>query len=184
MQQEAERILAFWREAGPQKWFGGGAAFDLEVKEHLLPAYQQAADRLLDHWQESAEGALARLILLDQVPRNMFRGTPRAFATDELALAGAEAAIAQGFDRAPEVERAPTLRSFFYLPLMHAEDEQTQARCVSLYREWGEENGLSHALIHHDAIARFGRFPHRNLILGRAMRAEEQAYLDEGGFSG
>ncbi|MGQ3673541.1 DUF924 family protein [Xanthobacter sp. TB0136] len=184
MQHDAAGILDFWRKAGPDKWFGGGPAFDDEVRQHLLPAYEQAVDRLLDHWQKDAESALARLILLDQVPRNIFRGSPRAFATDALARAGAEEAIAKGFDRAPEVERAPTLRGFFYLPLMHAEDVEAQARCVALYREWGEENGLSYALVHQDIIVRFGRFPHRNLILGRTMTPDEQAYLDAGGFSG
>lgn len=184
MQQDAAGILSFWRAAGPPKWFQGGEAFDEEVKLHLLPAYEQAASGALDHWRENAQGALARLILLDQVPRNVFRGTPKAFATDALALAGAQDAIARGFDRDPQVELAPSLRSFFYLPLMHAEDEATQDRCVALYEAWGDENGLHHARVHHEAIARFGRFPHRNVILGRVMTPDEQAYLDGGGFTG
>ncbi len=194
MQQDAAGILSFWRASGPPKWFQGGEAFDEEVKVNLLPAYEQAASGALDHWREDAQGALARIILLDQVPRNVFRGTPKAFATDPLALAGAQDAIARGFDRDPQVEQAPTLRSFFYLPLMHAEDVATQARCVALYEAWGDENGLyeawgdenglNYARVHQEAIDRFGRFPHRNVILGRVMTPDEQAYLDGGGFTG
>lgn len=175
-------VLAFWSAAGREKWFGGGPDFDAAVREALLPPHELAASGALKGWAGTAEGALAVIILLDQVPRNVFRGTPRAFATDGLALAAAEAALARGFDTAPEVPAV--LRSFFYLPFMHAEDEAAQARCVALYRAGENEEGLRFALLHQEAIARFGRFPHRNPILGRDTTPEEQAYLDAGGFSG
>lgn len=177
-------ILAWWRAAGRECWFGGGAAFDTEVRARLLPAHDAAMAGQLAPWAEMAEGAVALLILLDQVPRNVFRGSPRAFASDANALRLADAALARGFDRAPEILAPPSLRGFFYLPFMHAEDAACQARCVALYQGAGDADGLAYALIHQDAITRFGRFPHRNPILGRAMTAAEQAYLDGGGFSG
>ncbi|MEP9354391.1 DUF924 family protein [Xanthobacter sp. KR7-65] len=177
-----EAVLDFWQKAGPQKWFDGGPAFDAEVRTGLLPAFEAAAGSALDSWQGTAPGALARIILLDQVPRNVFRGTPRAFATDAMALAGAERAVDRGFDKDPSIPEA--LRSFFYLPFMHAEDKGTQARCVALYRVLGNAENLEYALIHKDAIDRFGRFPHRNAILGRPSTPEEEAYLKDGGFSG
>ncbi|MGE4373230.1 MAG: DUF924 family protein [Xanthobacter sp.] len=183
-QAEINAVLDFWRSEGPQKWFGGGSVFDEEVKNHLLPAYERAVAGELDDWQDAPESAVARIILLDQVPRNVFRGTPRAFATDPIALASAEDAVARGFDRDQAVNAPPALRGFFYLPFMHAENERAQARCVALYEAWGDENGLAFARIHQDAITRFGRFPHRNSILGRVTTPEEQAYLDGGGFSG
>lgn len=177
-------VLAWWRAAGRARWFGGDPAFDAAVRAALLPAYEDAAAGRLDHWAGTAEGAAALLILLDQVPRNVFRGTPRAFATDAQALAVAERAIARDFDVAPGVNAAPSLRGFFYLPLMHAEDPARQARCVALYRAAGDDDGLAYARLHQDVIARFGRFPHRNPVLGRPMTADEQAYLDAGGFRG
>jgi len=180
----AAAILAWWRAAGREQWFGGGPAFDAAVRERLLSEHLEAAAGALDPWAATPEGALALVILLDQVPRNVFRGTPRAFASDAQALAVAEAALAHGFDRAPEVLAPPSLRGFLYLPFMHAEDASHQQRCVDLYRAAGDADGLDYALIHQQAIARFGRFPHRNPILGRAMTAEEQAYLDAGGFRG
>ena len=175
-------VLAFWRAAGREKWFGGGAAFDEEVRAALLPAHEAAVAGALDAWRETPEGALAWIILTDQVPRNAFRGTPRAFATDARALEAAERAVERGFDGAPEI--APALRTFFYLPFMHAEDRAAQARGVDLYRALGQEEGMAFALGHKEIIDRFGRFPHRNPILGRQMSAEEQAYLDGGGFGG
>lgn len=177
-----EAVLSFWQAAGREKWFGGGPAFDEEVRAALLPAYEAAAESALDSWQGTAPGALARIILLDQVPRNVFRGTPQAFATDAMALAAAEKAVDRGFDADPSIPEA--LRSFFYLPFMHAEDPAAQARCVALYKALGQEEGVRYALIHQECIERFGRFPHRNAILGRATTPEEADYLANGGFSG
>ncbi|MFG1359883.1 DUF924 family protein [Xanthobacter pseudotagetidis] len=180
----AAGVLGFWLAAGPDKWFTADPAFDAAVREALLPLHEAAAAGRLDGWAQAREGALALVLLLDQVPRNLFRGTPRAFATDPAALAVAEAALARGDDDPARLGDYSALANFFYLPLMHAEDPARQARCVDLYRQAGDENGLKYALIHQEIIDRFGRFPHRNPILGRDMRPEEQAYLDQDGFRG
>jgi uncharacterized protein (DUF924 family) len=173
-------ILQFWRSAGEQKWFAGDDAFDAEVRRHFLPAYENATSGKLDDLEAKPEGALALLILLDQMPRNMFRGTARAYAADPLARAVARRALARGFDRAvPTPER-----QFFYLPFMHSEALADQERGVELYRNAGDAGGLKYAEQHAAIIRRFGRFPHRNPLLGRPTTAEEQAFLDAGGFAG
>jgi uncharacterized protein (DUF924 family) len=171
-------VLAFWRAAGPAKWFAKDDAFDAEIGARFLATHEAAAKGLLS-WEETPEGALALLLLLDQFPRNMFRGTPRAYATDPLALAVAKRALARGFDT-----QLPALRVFFYLPFMHSEELADQERCVALVRGLGDEEALKFAVDHEDIIRRFGRFPHRNAILGRTTTAEEQAFLDGGGFAG
>jgi uncharacterized protein (DUF924 family) len=176
----AEDVISFWRDAGPERWFTPDADFDRDVRERFLETHEAAAAGRLQEWQDSPDGVLALLILLDQFPRNMFRGTPRAFATDPLALGIADRAIEREFDRKVE----PMLRSFFYLPFMHSEKLADQERCLALYRELGNEDGTKYAEIHLDAIRRFGRFPHRNTILGRPSTGEEIAYLEGGGFSG
>jgi len=174
-----EAVLAFWREAGPDKWFTRDDAFDADIRAKFLPTYEAAAAGQLDDWERSAEGTLALLIVLDQFPRNMFRGQARCYAADPLARAVAHRALKRGCDQdVPEAERG-----FFYLPFMHSEDIADQQRCVGLYREAGDPN-LSYAERHADIIRRFGRFPHRNAALGRTTTPEEQAYLDEGGFKG
>jgi uncharacterized protein (DUF924 family) len=173
-------VVAFWQAAGPGKWFAKDAAFDAEIRARFLTAHEAAAAGRLAAWEESAEGALALLILLDQFPRNMFRGTPRAFATDALARAVADRAITHGFDSAVD----ETLRTFFYLPFMHSERLVDQERSVALYANAGGEDGRKYAELHADIIRRFGRFPHRNAILHRETTAEERAFLDSGGFSG
>ncbi|MBL8311727.1 MAG: DUF924 family protein [Burkholderiales bacterium] len=175
----ARDIVSFWRDAGPERWFRKDAAFDTVFRERFAVEHEAAASGGLDAWQASAEGALALLILLDQYPRNSFRGSPRMFATDAQAVAVANAALARGFDR----ELGDEMQRFFYLPFMHSERLSDQERCVELYRPLGGD-GLRYAEIHRDAVARFGRFPHRNPILGRTMTAEEQTYLDNGGFAG
>ncbi len=173
-------IVSFWQQAGPQRWFMPDAAFDETIRGRFLPAHEQAAAGALAGWANAAEGALALLLLLDQFPRNMFRGQARAFATDAQARAIANAAIARGHD----LVVAPALRSFFYLPLMHAEDMRDQERCVVLYQAAHNQEGLRFAVIHAEAIRRFGRFPHRNAALGRMTTPAERAYLDAGGFRG
>lgn len=172
-------VVTFWRDAGPERWFRKDAAFDTQFRERFAAEHEAAARGDLAGWQDSAEGALALLILLDQYPRNSFRNTARMFATDAQAVAIADAAIARGFDRAV----GDDMRRFFYLPFMHSEQLADQERSVALYRAL-DGDGLRYAEIHRDAIARFGRFPHRNPVLGRAMTGEEQKYLDEGGFAG
>lgn len=172
-------IIAFWREAGPDRWFKKDAAFDDEIKRRFLAAHEAAAAGKLTDWERSAEGALALLILLDQFPRNMFRGEARAFATDPLARAVTSRAILNGFDGA-----FPDMRSFFYLPFEHSENLADQERGLALYKAMGDDDGLKWAKLHADIIRRFGRFPHRNAVLGRVTTPEEQAFLDGGGFAG
>ena len=172
-------VVAFWRAAGPERWFAKDAAFDDEIRRRFLKAHEAAATGKLTEWEAGAEGALALLILLDQFPRNMFRGAARAFATDALARAIASRAILNGFDGA-----FPDLRGFFYLPFEHSEDLADQERGITLYKAAGDEDGLKWAELHADIIRRFGRFPHRNAVLGRVGTPDEQKFLDDGGFAG
>jgi uncharacterized protein (DUF924 family) len=175
-----DQILAFWRAAGPDKWFEPDDVFDGEIRAQFVPTYEAAARGALDHWQETADGVLALLVLLDQFPRNLFRGKARAYATDAQARAIADRALDRAIDREFPIEE----RQFFYLPFMHSEDLADQECCVALYRNSDDAQGLRHAEIHADIIRRFGRFPHRNRALGRATTPEEQAFLDSGGFGG
>lgn len=179
MQYRPGDVVAFWQEAGPERWFEKDAAFDARFRERFLAQHEAAARGELNAWQTTAEGALALLLLLDQFPRNAFRGTPRMYATDPLARRMAAAAIEAGHDRVVQ----PELQVFFYLPFGHSEDLADQERSAALCRELDERNHAG-AQRHCDIIRRFGRFPHRNPILGRATTAEEQHFLDEGGFAG
>jgi uncharacterized protein (DUF924 family) len=172
-------ITSFWREAGPKRWFEKDEAFDAEIRTRFEAAHQAAGRGEYDDWIETAEGALALLLMLDQFPRNLYRGSAHAFATDPLARKTARAAIARGHDRAVE----PELRQFFYLPFEHSEDLADQDEGVALAEASGPEDA-KWALIHRAIIAHFGRFPHRNRCLGRETTPEEQAFLDGGGFSG
>jgi uncharacterized protein (DUF924 family) len=172
-------VVEFWREAGPSRWFAKDTAFDRRFRERLLSTHEAAAHGDLDGWLASPTGALALIILLDQFPRNAFRGTPRMYATDAKARAMATAAIEAGHDQAAPKD----LRLFLYLPFGHSEDPADQERSVAFAQALGEPD-LSHAKRHRDIIRRFGRFPHRNPILGRVMTAEEQRYLDAGGYAG
>ena len=171
-------ILAFWREAGPDHWYSKDDAFDAEVRRRYLDLWQQAIAGELSSWETSDDGALALVIVLDQFPRNMFRGKPETFSSDAKALAVAERAVARGADARID----PTLLEFLYLPFMHSEAIADQLRCVELFQN--SPDNLKYAREHADIIRRFGRFPHRNGMLGRATTPEEQAYLDAGGFSG
>ena len=170
-------VVAFWREAGMAKWFRGGAAFDAECRARWQDAHFAAARRELDHWLETADGALALLVLLDQIPRNIFRGSGHAFATDPLALHFAARAIDAGFDARVE----PALRMFLYLPFEHSEAMADQDRAVALFATLGDDGLLGYANAHRGVIARFGRFPHRNRALGRGNTPDEQAWLEAGG---
>lgn len=175
-------IVFFWREAGQERWYAKDEAFDAQIRARFLTSHEAAARGELWDWEQTAEGALALLILLDQFPRNLFRGSAHAFATDAAALLVADRAIARGFDS--EVEGP--LRQFFYLPLMHAEDLGAQERCVASFELAGPgfDANLKYARVHRDVIERFGRFPHRNPLFGRVTTPEEQAFLDAGGFAG
>ena len=174
-----ETILAFWREAGPDKWFTRDDAFDADIREKFLATYEAAAAGKLSAWEATADGALALAIVLDQFPRNMFRGDARCYATDPLARQVANRALKCGYDQDVPAEE----RRFLFLPFMHSEEMADQRRCVALYREAGDDD-LKYAERHADIIRRFGRFPHRNALLGRATTPEEQAYLDADGFKG
>ncbi len=175
----AAEVVAFWRDAGPSRWFAKNDAFDADFGARFAAAHEAAAQGRLDAWAANAEGALALLILLDQFPRNAFRGTARMFATDARARDVARAALEAHHDQQVE----PVLRPFFYLPFMHSESLADQDRSVALNGAMDAET-RRFAALHHDIIERFGRFPHRNGVLGRATTAEEQAFLDQGGFAG
>ena len=174
------QVLDFWFGAGPDKWFSKDDAFDAAIRERFLPSYEAAAAGRLTNWEAAPESALALVIVLDQFPRNMFRGSPRIFAADALGLAVAKRAVAQGFDRRLDLPK----RNFFYLPFMHSENLADQERCIELSRQNADQNTLKYAELHADIIRRFGRFPHRNPVLGRSTTAEEKAFLDGGGFAG
>lgn len=175
-----EELFLFWKDAGPDKWFLADPAFDEQVRVRFLETYEAGLRGELDHWERSAYGSFALVILLDQFPRNMFRGTPKAFASDEKAKSIADRAIAAGRDKAVD----PEVHTFFYMPFMHSESLADQERCVALMAASGKQENIKYAEIHRDAIARFGRFPHRNEILGRKSTPEEAAYLEGGGFRG
>jgi uncharacterized protein (DUF924 family) len=175
----AAEVVAFWRNAGPDRWFAKDDAFDQRFRTQCLALHEAAARGALASWSATHEGALALVLLLDQFPRNCFRGTARMFATDALARSVASAAIEAGHDQAVE----PALRVFFYLPFEHSEDIADQDRSVALSQPLSEEY-LRYAELHRDIILRFGRFPHRNAVLGRASTVDEQRFLDEGGFAG
>ncbi|SFM55715.1 DUF924 family protein [Variovorax sp. OV329] len=176
----AQAVLDFWREAGPQKWFKKDEAFDAQFKARFEAAHEAAASGAFDHWGDSAEGSLALLVLLDQLPRNAWRNTARMYATDDKALEVARRAVDAGQDMQIE---DPGLRAFFYLPFMHSESLADQERSVALCAR-ADANNLRFAKHHRDIVARFGRFPHRNEVLGRESTAEESAFLAEGGFTG
>src|ERR1043165_2264435 len=175
----ADTVLSFWKEAGYDKWYAREDAFDAAVRDKFMPTYEAAATGRLSSWEATADGALALCIVLDQFPRNIFRGDPRTYASDEAARAVANRALKRGYDQDVPDE----LRGFFFLPFMHSEDLVDQERCVQLYRA-AESADLKYAEEHRDIIRRFGRFPHRNAILSRTTTPEEQKYLDEGGFKG
>ena len=173
----ATELVAFWRDAGMAKWFRGGDAFDAECRARWLDAHFAAARREFDDWMEDADGALALVLLLDQIPRNVFRDSGHAFATDPLALHYANRAIDAGHDAKIDAG----MRFFFYLPFEHSEAIADQDRAVELFTSLGNANLLGYANAHRDVIARFGRFPHRNAALGRGNTTEEQAWLAAGG---
>jgi uncharacterized protein (DUF924 family) len=176
-ERAVEHVLAFWFAEGREaQWFEGGEAFDRAVAEALGPLYEQAATGALDAWAGGPRGALALIILLDQVPRNLYRGSARAFATDAKARAVCHAALAAGHDAALATEAE---KVFLYLPLEHSEDPADQERSVALFERLSDPTFRRYAELHRDVIARFGRFPHRNRALGRETTREEAAFLKE-----
>lgn len=175
----ATAVVSFWRDAGPQRWFRKDEAFDADFRARFSTTHDAAARGDLAHWATTAEGALALLILLDQYPRNSFRGTARMFATDAQARAIARAAVDAGLDQQTE----QGLRNFFYLPFMHSEDLADQDRALALCTALGPD-ARHHAEVHRNIVLQFGRFPHRNAVLGRQTTDAEQQFLDAGGFAG
>ncbi|MCG6877327.1 MAG: DUF924 domain-containing protein [Betaproteobacteria bacterium] len=182
-------VLRFWfgepgsgERGRPRKaWFVKSPEFDAEIRDRFFGTYEQAEAGQLDAWQDTPLAALALVVVLDQFPRNMFRGIPRAFATDARALAVARGIVERGFD----VAYVPVERAFAYLPFEHAEDIAMQRRSLALFAKLppcsSSESYMDYARRHHDVIARFGRFPHRNEILGRASTPEEKAFLNQPG---
>jgi uncharacterized protein (DUF924 family) len=171
-------IVSFWRQAGEDKWFGKDALFDDACRDHFRALHMDVAARRHDDWMDCAEGALALILLTDQIPRNIFRGTAHMFATDPLARHYARRALAAGYPGQVDAD----LRVFFALPFTHSEDMADQAISVALTMalvgtsEWADG--------HRDIVRRFGRFPHRNALLLRETTTAEAEFLAEGGFAG
>ena len=169
-------ILDFWFvETLPQQWFQVNEEFDQVIIERFTEPYEMAVRGEFDEWQNNADGALALCILLDQMPRNMFRGTPKAFETDKKALVIAKYALSKGLDQVLSGQK----RRFVYLPFEHSENINDQRRCVELFEKTKDDDPLGHdyALRHLKVIEEYGRFPHRNKILGRDNTPEEEIYL-------
>ena len=183
MMANPEEILSFWLdETGPKGWYSGGAGMDQAIRERFEDDYNRAREGALSLWLTYASGTLAYIILTDQFSRNMYRDTPKAFATDKLARAAAKAAITKGWDMRID----EPARQFFYMPLVHSECLSDQDRAVRLFMTRMPETGASnllHARAHREIIRRYGRFSTRNAALGRISNAAEQAYLDQGGYS-
>ncbi len=171
-------VLRSWFDQLERKvWFVKDAAVDAQIRDRFLPVLEELAAQAPSAALASPQRALAAVIVLDQFPRNSFRGQARAFATDALALEIAKAAIGGGLDRQlPQAQRV-----FLYLPFEHSENAADQARCVALTAALGDDEYARYALLHQGVIDRFGRFPHRNVVLGRASTPEEEAFLKEPG---
>ncbi|MFO7922051.1 MAG: DUF924 family protein [Nioella sp.] len=182
MTLRTEEILTFWlEEAGPEKWYAVDEALDAEIRDRFEALWEEARTGTLDHWTSHPRKVLALIILLDQFPRNMFRGTAKAFATDHKAKTAACYALKQQWDERFDQQT----RQFFYLPFMHSEVLPDQDHSVRLYaRKMADhrEDSLPHAIAHREIIRRFGRFPYRNAALGRKTSAKEQAFLESGGY--
>jgi len=175
----ANQVIDFWRSAGKEAWFTRDDAFDAKITEKFSTTHEAAMRGELDLWALAPDSALALIILLDQFSRNMFRNDARAFAADDKTLGIVNSMMAAGLDhKMPE-----DLIMFAYMPLMHAENLAAQRRCLAQMERLGLEKETEAAKIHLDIIEEFGRFPHRNAVLGRDMTPEEQAFLDNGGFS-
>jgi len=176
-----EEVLAYWLdEVGPEGWYQPPEGLDDEIREKYEAAWTAACNGAYGLWLTYPSGALAYIILMDQFPRNMFRGSGRAFASDRAALSAAKVAV----DRKWDMRIDPPARQFFYLPMMHSECLSDQERCVRLIKERMPEGGpnLLHAKAHREVIRQFGRFPYRNEALNRTTSAPEGDYLERGGY--
>jgi Uncharacterized protein conserved in bacteria len=178
MSETPQSVIDFWfRKLTPAHWFTRNDTLDREIRDRFLDLHLELSRNVPDEWRASAEARLALIIVFDQFPRNMFRGSPHAFATDVLAREEARIAVATGADQAVE----EGWRQFFYLPFEHSESLEDQDRSVALFTALGDPSGIDYAVRHRDVIAKYGRFPHRNRILGRENTPEEAAYLAQPG---
>lgn len=178
--RDIEQILTFWfEECTDKERFGKDPAFDAEIRRRFGVLVEEAMKGGLSEWCASLDGTLAYIILLDQFTRNIFRGSPTAFAADHLARAAAVKAIDGGLDAGLGNDR----KTFLYLPLEHSESLEDQERCVALFEAMGDAEKTDYAVRHRDIIRRFGRFPHRNETLGRKSTDAELAFLKEPGSS-
>jgi len=178
-----EEVLRFWLdEVGPKGWYAVSEELDSKIRDRFDAARRKACEGSCALWLTYPSGTLAYIILMDQFPRNMFRGEGQAFASDRAALAAAKAAVHRKWD----LRIDEPARQFFYLPLMHSENLCDQEQCIRLICERMPETGadtLLHARAHREVIRKFGRFPYRNAALARATTATEQAYIDNGGYA-
>jgi uncharacterized protein (DUF924 family) len=175
-----EDVLSFWLdEIGPAGWYKPDETLDEKIRDRFLTAWKEAQEGAYALWLTYPSGALAYLVLTDQFPRNIFRNSGMAYATDKAALAAAKAAIGKGWDMRID---SPA-RQFFYMPLMHSENLCDQDRCVRLFRGRMPGENLVHARAHRDVIRKFGRFPYRNEALARTTSGVEKRYLEDGGYS-
>jgi uncharacterized protein (DUF924 family) len=173
-----EVVLNFWFDPEVKPfWFKKNSNFDDTIKQRFLDIYQQAIAGALNHWRDNCRSTLALIIVLDQFPRNMFRNTPQAFATDQQAAELTKYALKNNYEKNLSIEE----QAFLYMPLMHSENPRDQSQCVKLFTQLGKEDNLKFALKHQEVIARFGRFPHRNQILNRESTAVEQEFLTQPG---
>lgn len=179
IENAAMAVIEFWKQVGPKRWFAKDEGFDRRFREAFYTTHLQAARRELESWMQTPEGALALLLLLDQFPRNTFRGTAHMFATDPLARLYARQMVEAGMDKSIETP----LRAFCYLPFEHSEDPGDQQLSLALNKDL-DANTYRWAKEHARIIERFGRFPHRNEVLARVTTEEERAFLEDGGFSG
>ena len=176
MRDTQQEILHYWfEELDPQQWFQQSDTVDEEIRERFAVTHEMADDGLCNHWADNSDGALALIIVLDQFPRHMYRNTPKAFASDERALLIAKQAVHKGFDQVLE----PVKRGFLYLPYQHSETLSDQKKSVELFGKMADSNpaGDMYAKRHYVPIEKFGRFPHRNEVLGRESSEEEIEFL-------
>jgi len=175
-----DKLLHFWFEIlTPKDWYRPSERVDADIERRFRDTYDALKDGVPEGWLSTPRGVLAAILVLDQLPRNLFRGSRQAFATDAQALALAKRALAEGMDeRLP-----PKRRAFLYLPFQHSEEAADQARSVGLFMALGNPVNLDYAIRHQDVVKRFGRFPHRNKVLGRESTPEEEAFLKQPGSS-
>lgn len=176
MRDTKQEVLSFWfEEVMPQQWFQKNESFDTEIRERFLVTYEMAKKGLCNDWVQEADGVLALCLVLDQFPRNMFRDVPKAFETDAQILLIVKETLHKGYDALLN----PIKRKFMYMPFMHSENLQDQRKSVSLFEGMKGDDPLTYeyALKHLEVIEKFGRFPHRNKILGRESTENEMQYL-------